>query len=371
MRNIFIAAGIAEFSSLSGPCVGDDGPRNESPMTTPPIIAPEGSHPYARMPAPPEAILQLTPGAAKTELMVGLAAGDQPHVEQLLQTLVAKYPRDQGLRFFQAVCTRSRFEVGTARWMFGAVANLDATTPEGRCATLMMKIDRGDKTQQSLAALFEVVNANHEDLLIQWAAAIACRTLDHDKEGCQIYKYILAVFAPAAGPSLMHQTYANMLDNLGEFQESLIHRQIVVRMEPAGWSYQGLANTLDALKKYDKADAAYAKALQLAPNNALFWQTWGNSLRHAGRQEEAQAKFAQALTLNPRDGIAWDEWGRSLEVEQNLDQALAKYRNAIRASPGEKCGYEDAARVLKLLGRTDEADEMVQQGKLGSTARDQ
>jgi tetratricopeptide (TPR) repeat protein len=371
MRTTLMAMGMAGMLFMCGRCVGegaDASATTERAVTSKaPAVAPPG-HPYARQPASPAAIMRMTADEARTELMVGLAGGDQKHVEQLLEALVAKFPDDQGLWFFLAVCTRSRFEVRAAFPMFEAVKAFDPTTPEGQAAALMIKVDRREETDKSLAALFDVVNAHHEDLLIQWAAAIACRTLDHDKEGCQIYRYILGTFDPAIGPPLMHQTFANLLDNTGEYQEALIHRNIVVRMEPAGWSYQGLANTLDALKEYDKADAAYAKAISMAPNDSLFWQTWGSCLRHAGRQDKAQEKFARAVELNPHNQIALDEWGRSLEIEQNLDQALDKYRRAVEAAPKDAWMYDDAVRVLKKLGRSDEADELREEARRAGLA---
>jgi tetratricopeptide (TPR) repeat protein len=330
------------------------------PATLPPAVAPAG-HPYARMPKSPQIVLALPADQAYTELLVALAIGDQHHVEQILPKLIAKYPKDQPLLFFYAVCIRSRFEIEDAALLFLAAEALNSKSPEAECAGLMRKIDANDHPDKALADLFKLMNDHQDNLLILWCAAIACRTLNRDSQGCQIYNYIFATFAPAPGPALMHQTCANLLDNLDQHDEALLHRNIVVRMEPAGWSYQGLANTLSALKQFDEADKAYAKATTLDPSSSLFWQTWGGCLLDAGRPADAETKLERALALNPKNFWALFQSGQALESQGDLDQALVKYRKAIEADPQVSAVYQRAANVLAKLGRSDEAAKLLKE----------
>ena len=328
------------------------------------MYPPVEGHPYGHMPKSKKEILGMAAEQARVEMMTALANGNQRQVEELLPELVKLHPEDQGLKFFQAVVTRSRFEVEEAMPQFEAVVAMDGKTPEGQCAGLMLKIDRRESPGASLGRMAEVAKAHGEDLLIQWTVAIGCRTLNQNVAGCKVYEYILKAFYPGEGPVLMHQTYANMLDGAGLYEKAAMHRNIAVMMEPAGWSYQGLANTLTMLKQYDEANRAYRKAVELSPNEGLYWQTWGDCLRQEGFYDEAEKKFEKAVALDPRDTTALHQWGLALEGEKNLDQAVAKYRQMIKVAPGEYSGYFEAHRVLLCgLGRNQEAMAVIAEWK--------
>ena len=90
----------------------------------------------------------------------------------------------------------------------------------------------------------KLVDENPDDIMIRWMLAVQCRNWNRNAEGAELYRQILDRWNP--GPVLVHQTYANLLDELARFEEALVEHYKAVKMEPAAWSYDGLGNTWTA-----------------------------------------------------------------------------------------------------------------------------
>ena len=153
-----------------------------------------------------------------------------------------------------------RFNIQGAAPLFAKIVTMDPGSPYAGAARLMLTID-GQKNRGDLSELIDkTISAEEEDPLLLWTAAIACRTIGKPYEGCVYYRKLLERWTP--GPSLVHQTFGNMLDEVGRHEEALVHRHTVVEMEPTGWGYQGLAISLASLHRHAEAEKAFAEAAQ-------------------------------------------------------------------------------------------------------------
>jgi Flp pilus assembly protein TadD len=79
--------------------------------------------------------------------------------------------------------------------------------------------------------------------------------------------------------------------------------------------------------RYADADAAYARATELAPNIATFYTGWGLVYARQGRLEEAVVKFERAVDLDATDGYAYWHLGEAyaaLGEEKAAELALLK-----------------------------------------------
>src|SRR5689334_13081045 len=99
--------------------------------------------------------------------------------------------------------------------------------------------------------------------------AVQCRSWNRDAEGAVHYERLLAEWKP--GPVMAHQTYANHLDKLKRYGKASDQRHIAVAMEPCGWTYDGLGNTLNNLERFKEGNEAHAKAVECDPNRANYW----------------------------------------------------------------------------------------------------
>jgi len=203
------------------------------------------------------------PNAAKYTDM--LAAGKTREAEAFRNDHADELYRGQRAFFLQGALIRSRFDVSAAESVFETVYAIEPKTRAGQCALCVLRLYSLRKihfsqasVDKAFAELKKLGEGHSNDLMLRWMLAVECRHWDRDAEGAEVYELILSRWSP--GPALVHQTYANLLDNLGCFEEALVERRKVVSMEPCRWSYVGLANTLTNLKRHDEAAKARAMA---------------------------------------------------------------------------------------------------------------
>jgi Flp pilus assembly protein TadD len=116
---------------------------------------------------------------------------------------------------------------------------------------------------------------------------------------------------------------------------------------------------LSNLKRYDEAEAAYRKAIDLNPSYATAYYNLGNLLsdENLKRYDEAEAAYRKAIDLNPSYATAYSNLG--LLLHENLkryDEAEAAYRKAIELNPSYATAYYNLGILLKDLKRYDEAE---------------
>ena len=221
---------------------------------------------------------RLTPEGVNREVLRLLSAGKQPDAEKLLEQYVMVYTTNQRVLFLMAACTRSRFMVRDAYVMFAAVAKINPDTVEGQCARYLMKMDRvyaagkGGNLGPEYYGMIELADTYSSDPILRWMLGVECRAHGWEREGVKHYAKLLQVWDP--GPAVAHQTYANMLDARARYKESLKHRKLAVKLEPSGWTYDGLAGTLVGMRKFKKANKAFEKAVELRPDSDMYWSNW-------------------------------------------------------------------------------------------------
>jgi tetratricopeptide (TPR) repeat protein len=275
------------------------------------------------------------PLGGEKQVLALLAAGRQSEAEALLAAQVQHFPKaiqlvgllqdqkpeeadkfaeanfkeiraGQRTLFLLAACARSRFDIKGTGPFLHAIYGINTNTPSGKCAQLVRRLD-SDKMRwappqivnDAFADFKKLVDANPGDIMIRWMMAVECRHWDRNAEGAQLYQQILEQWEP--GPSLVHQTYANLLDELHRYDDALVERYKTVKLEPAAWSYDGLGNTLDSLGRSKEASEAHAMAARLAPNSLPIWIHWARGLLGTGKYHETleTGKHAAELERQP------------------------------------------------------------------------
>jgi tetratricopeptide (TPR) repeat protein len=91
----------------------------------------------------------------------------------------------------------------------------------------------------------------------------------------------------------------------------------------------------DHLKRYEKAEHAYRRAIELDPQNAWTWDYLGTLLyEKMGRINEGESALRKAIELDPQLAWAWKDLAQLLQVDPNrYEEAEIAYRNAIRLNP--------------------------------------
>jgi tetratricopeptide (TPR) repeat protein len=104
---------------------------------------------------------------------------------------------------------------------------------------------------------------------------------------------------------------------------------------PDGWALLGYAYR--ANRQYDAAAEAYAKAVELAPQNLNYRSAYGLILGQAGELEKGLAEL-QKVTTTPgyKDAVGWVNLGW---IYRNMDKAtesIAAYQKAIQLDPKQE-----------------------------------
>ncbi len=299
------------------------------------------------------AILALPEDQAYVEALNWFAAGKQADVETLLQALASKYPQDQPIAFAGAVIVRSRFDVQAAAPLLERVAGMNAQSVIGQSAALMLKIDAHQDLAASFSKLITLTRSPGVDPMILWLGGIASRTLNQNAQGADCYRALLKQWDP--GPSLVHQTFANLLDGLKQYDEALVQRKLAVQLEPAGWSYEGMALTLWNLKRYEEADQAFATSVRYSPNVGNYYGAWADMLLEEMHWDDSIAKCKLAIKLNPNDAKACNTWGKCLMEQNDYDGAFDKFSLCLKMDPNFYWALGNMSWIMERKGQTDRA----------------
>lgn len=241
-----------------------------------------------------------------SQAMKLVIAGDQSGAEHLLERSIGAAvdsgdSPDVEEVFLAAVLTRSRFQIEEAAPAFDYVRRASPETSHGQAANYILLLDqRAPRLERNFRLLQELADRKPADPLLLWMLGVQCRSLERNEIGVVAYAQLCKAWDP--GPVLVHQTYANLLDALARYEESLVHRQLAVKLDPKAWSYDGLGNTLTALKRWKEADEAYARATEMAPDRSRYWLNWSISLRARGDAAGAARLAEKAENARKRAG---------------------------------------------------------------------
>ncbi|MEW6486504.1 MAG: tetratricopeptide repeat protein [Thermodesulfobacteriota bacterium] len=84
---------------------------------------------------------------------------------------------------------------------------------------------------------------------------------------------------------------------------------------------------------YERAEAAYDRALELRPREVGVWVNRGNTRKMRGNTEGALADYEAALALDPEFAQAWANRGILRDSLGDAQGAIADYRKALELDP--------------------------------------
>ena len=174
----------------------------------------------------------------------------------------------------------------------GLAQSLIATKRENEAVKLLD--GRAETVPETESALFNLANV--------------CLAIEHFVQAESLFNRVLAI-NPQAPVALIN--LANLVEARGEAQEAVDLLSQVLEMDPnggnAGDAYGVLARILANQAMFDDAIAAYRRAIELKPDNAIVYTNLTALLLSMGRNVEALQVCERALTLNPDcDSTRWN-----------------------------------------------------------------
>src|SRR6185369_1324086 len=105
-----------------------------------------------------------------------------------------------------------------------------------------------------------------------------------------------------------------------------------------------------------KAEAAFARALELRPDDvaALVWL--GRMYLDAGQPERAEPLFTRARAQAPRAVAAMAGLGQVALARRDYQTAVNQFEEALAVDPGVQSIHSPLAAAYRGLGRLDQAE---------------
>jgi tetratricopeptide (TPR) repeat protein len=121
-----------------------------------------------------------------------------------------------------------------------------------------------------------------------------------------------------------------------------------------GTSYCEWAREANRQNKFDVAETAARKSIELLPDSSSAYNQLSMALRCKGRVDEAIVASREAVRLSPSDSWPHYHLGNALFTKGQLDEAIAEYRQTIQLEPNHPYVHQVLARVFARKGLTSE-----------------
>ena len=127
-------------------------------------------------------------------------------------------------------------------------------------------------------------------------------------------------------------------------------------------AYHALGAVLHGRQLFDRAIAAYEKAISLNPNNADLLATSSNPLLYAGRFDDAINRIKNAMRLNPYYRWFYPVFlGRAYFGKGEYEKALPLFREGMRIDPRNSVAIRYVVAIHGHLGNKSEARAAIDQ----------
>ncbi|MEI8312533.1 MAG: ankyrin repeat domain-containing protein, partial [Verrucomicrobiota bacterium] len=318
-------------------------------------------------------------GPAIPEAMKSLSAGDQKQAEAIVSEALKRNIRDPELLFLAAVLERSRFDVSGAAPVFARTMELSPDSPEGLASACIVGVDLSRDQWSALYyfnALLIVSRQNPDSIPIHWMSAVMTRQLTRTEQfhlspevrkrilecGIREYEKALVLMAPQPGPVLIHQTMANLLDDVEGYDAAQVHREAALKMERRPWSLQAAAFTLIKLDRAEEAVALMNECIAMRPDDPNYHSTLGYAFSALGRTREAVEAWDKASNLDPKNQGYLGKCAMGCRDLGDYTSARKYTLRALANEPEDRRFQIWDARFAALLGEPDAGELLSKAG---------
>jgi tetratricopeptide (TPR) repeat protein len=220
-------------------------------------------------------------------------------------------------------------------------------------------------------------------------AIVTSHQLKYWKDSIMLFEHTLAV---TEGNALVHNNYANVLNQLGrrneaaahlvealrflpnspeiqnnygillretgKFDQAIEHFKIALKLDPGfKLTHYDLGIALAAKGDYEGAIQQYQLYMGTAVDLADIRQDLAEELIKEGRVDDAMNQFQKAMTVKPDSAEVLSNLGYALAQSGKPDEAIKYYNKALAIEPNNVIAHGRFALALAAVGRIDEAIE--------------
>ena len=309
---------------------------------------------------------------SEEKLLGHLSAGDQDQAEAEVQQAIKDGDRTPRAMFWAAVLARSRFNMKASLPMF---AQLLATQPEsfvGRASGFILGIDTAKDRRTELFyynALVAQTTLEPDSIALNWLLGIMTRAIAREGEqegitsetrkrilatGVRSYSKVLSLLGVNEGPFCVHQTMANLLDELEAFDQAETHRKITLKKWRTPISLHSSAWTLNEMFRPVEALSQINEAIALGGNTEKYYHLKGSVLRALDRLPESIEAWNHAAELSHKSkAYYWDQSSKDYLLLGKLAEAKFYSAKALADYPHAEVYRILDARLAALVGEPD------------------
>lgn len=272
------------------------------------------------------------------QVPVARVAGLADPINALLTECMAKAPDDRPNSFDSVRDTLAH----VLREGYGTeVPQTAVETPPDVSQHVMRQansLDALGRSQEALALYGEVLRRDPDNAVALANRCDTLRKLRRNDEACRDGERAIKLTPDSAVAWL---NLGNAYDDAGRADEAKRCYGNAEALEPgiAGRLAYERAVVLDREERSVEAEAAYCRALELNPDNAMALSNLGQLLRERGERGEALSHFDEALRLNPDLEEAHFNKGCMLYEDGKFAEALGCFQQAVRVAPNDELNH--------------------------------
>lgn len=158
-------------------------------------------------------------------------------------------------------------------------------------------------------------------------------------------------------PKILPETHfaaGRLFEHQGNYPKAIVqYRKAIAVNRRYVAAHHRLGLVLSRVQYHVDAVSSLERAVELAPNDAVLWNDFGFELMYRKQWDRAEAAFRKAINQNPSLARAHINLGLALSKQSRFDQALASFRAVLP----EADAYYNLGLMYRGQGRYAEAVE--------------
>ena len=134
-----------------------------------------------------------------------------------------------------------------------------------------------------------------------------------------------------------------------------IYRQLVAKYPRDERAHNLLANNLFGLQQYEQAIEEYQKVIAINQNFSQAYNQMGYAYRFLKKYNDAEQAFKKYVELIPDDPNPYDSYAELLMKTGRFEASIEQYRNALKYNPNFVASHIGIATDLNFMNKHEEA----------------
>jgi tetratricopeptide (TPR) repeat protein len=279
--------------------------------------------------------------------------GDNDAALSVIDTVISMDPRDWLAQQYRGTALRGLGKLADAARAFNKCLNINplALGPRLHLASLLTTQKELGAAAKEYERAIRLFRDNPEDI-----NSIAAHMAEHghEKGAIELFQE-LATIVPESR-SMMMGNIGNAQLRLGDIGSAVAAYQKAVEIDPDNaLAYYRLGDVESEAGRSDKAAEYFVRACELEPENALYHSSAGTAYLQESSYHLAAVHLRRSIELLPDQPLMLHNLAACLFFDGKEEATLQQVKNAVRLDEGYAPGWYLRALIEAEMGRMDDA----------------